>query len=88
MNPIKEADLLSAEGGTIVFTDLQPAENDEEKELFDLIEHAWISMNLKEELYNDFTNPGISRETFVQKLKEKSMPLELKDAIRELLNLC
>ena len=88
VNPVKEADLLSAEGGTIVFTDLQPAENDEEKELFDLIEHAWISMNLKEELYNDFTNPGISRETFVQKLKEKSMPLELKDAIRELLNLC
>ena len=86
--PLKEAELLSASGGTVVFTELRPAVNDEEKELFNLIENAWISMNLKEELYSDFINPQISRETYIRMLKEKSMPLELRDAVMEILNLC
>ncbi len=83
----KEIVLLSSAGGEVLFTELHPSVNDEERELFNLLEYAWISMNLKEELFNDFKDPGISREAYIRKLREKNMPLKLRDAVMEVLNL-
>ncbi len=82
----REIELSHEESGEVLFADLRPAVNDEEKELFDLLENAWISMNLKEEIFGIYKRFQGDRDVCIRRLKEMRMPVMLKDAVMEIFN--
>ena len=79
---IREQEVNTQEGADFLFEETIPAQTRKDTELFTLLERAWISMNLKEKIYDCFRS--LDEDMFITRLKEMEMPEKLRDAVAEI----
>ncbi|WP_024866900.1 glycoside hydrolase family 31 protein [Butyrivibrio sp. FCS014] len=81
MITLKVSGVESAEGAKVTVTGLRPAGNDHKKQVFDILDYAWIDIITK-----DWVGDALNRfddEGFLEWLEEADLSETLKDAIRE-----
>ena len=72
---------LAHPNAALAYESIYPAANDVRSQIFEIIDRAWIELNMKETIYSALNS--CDEEEFLSRLFAMDIPEVLKDAIRE-----